>query len=175
VAQLVESLCYKAEVMGSIPGSVIVSFHCHSPSSHTMALGLTQPVTEMSTRNTSFMCWLSRNLGASTLCNPMSLFGLCRDCFTSTIQNLVAQVTWHLLYVHSCCKGRQGRVNGWCVKKISLAESLALCKFFTFLVWCGWGIHSGIQYYIISRITSVIYSIPKIWNYVLWMLRDSST
>jgi len=55
VAQLMESLCYKPEVVGSIPDSVIVSFHCHSPSSHTVALGLTQPVTEMSTRNTS-MC-----------------------------------------------------------------------------------------------------------------------
>ena len=46
----------QARNCGSIPDSVIVSFHCHSPSSHTMVLGLTQPVTEMSTRNTSFMC-----------------------------------------------------------------------------------------------------------------------
>jgi hypothetical protein len=29
-------------------------FHQHNPSSHTMALGLTQPLTEMSTRNTSW-------------------------------------------------------------------------------------------------------------------------
>jgi len=45
------------------------------------------------------------------------VIGLYRDCFTLAIQNLVAQVTWHLWFVHSCCKGRQRRVNGWCVKK----------------------------------------------------------
>jgi hypothetical protein len=51
-----------------------------------MALGSTQPLTEMSTRNTScgvnaagadnlttFMCRLSRNLGASTSWNPQGL------------------------------------------------------------------------------------------------------
>jgi hypothetical protein len=54
-----------------------------------MALGLTQPLTEMSTRNISwgymrpvlradnlitFMCRLSWNLGASTFWNPQGLF-----------------------------------------------------------------------------------------------------
>ena len=53
-----------------------------------MALGLTQPLTQMSTRNiswglrrpvrradnlTTFMCRLSRNLGASTSWNPQDL------------------------------------------------------------------------------------------------------
>jgi hypothetical protein len=49
-----------------------------------MALGSTQPLTEMSTRNlrrsvrradnlTTFMCRLSRNLGASTSWNPKGL------------------------------------------------------------------------------------------------------
>jgi hypothetical protein len=53
-----------------------------------MALGSTQPLTEMSTRNiswgvkaagamadnlTTFMCRLSRNLGASTSWNPVGL------------------------------------------------------------------------------------------------------
>jgi hypothetical protein len=53
-----------------------------------MVLWSTQPLTEMSTRNvswgvtrpvrmadnlTTFMCWLSRNLGASTCWNPLGL------------------------------------------------------------------------------------------------------
>ena len=38
------------KVGGPIP-DVIGSFHCHNPSGRTMALGLTQPLTEMSTRN----------------------------------------------------------------------------------------------------------------------------
>jgi len=47
-----------------------------------MAMGLTQPLTEMSTRNiswgradnlTTFMCRLSWNLGASTSWNPLGL------------------------------------------------------------------------------------------------------
>ena len=41
------------KVAGSIPDGVIGIFHCHNPSGRTMALGLTQPLTEMSTRNIS--------------------------------------------------------------------------------------------------------------------------
>ena len=43
VAQLVQALQYKLEGI----------FHRHNPSGHIMALGLTQPLTEMSTRNIS--------------------------------------------------------------------------------------------------------------------------
>jgi len=43
--------CYYWKVVGSIPDGAIGIFHCHNPSGRTMALGLTQPLTEMSTRN----------------------------------------------------------------------------------------------------------------------------
>jgi len=43
------------KVAGSIPGGVIGIFHLHNPSGRTMALGLTQPLRVMSTRNIS--CW----------------------------------------------------------------------------------------------------------------------
>ena len=73
-----------------VAGSILdgVGIFWHNPSSHTMALGLTQPLTEMSTRNISwgwrqavhrswqpstFMCQLSWNLGASTSWNPQGL------------------------------------------------------------------------------------------------------
>ena len=36
--------------MGSIPDGVGI-FHCHNNSVHTMALGLNQPLTALSTRN----------------------------------------------------------------------------------------------------------------------------
>ena len=39
------------EVADSIPNSVTAIFHRHNPSCRTMALGSTQPLTEMSTRN----------------------------------------------------------------------------------------------------------------------------
>jgi len=76
------------KVAGSIPDGVIGFFHWHNPSGRTMALGLTQPLTEMSTRNiswgyrrpvrradnlTTFMSRLSWNLGASTSWNPKGL------------------------------------------------------------------------------------------------------
>ena len=48
MAQLVEALRYKPEGRGF---DVIGFFHLHNPSGRTMALGLTQPLTEMSTRN----------------------------------------------------------------------------------------------------------------------------
>jgi len=52
VAQLVEALPYKpGKVAGLNPDGVIGIFHLHNPSGRTMALGSTQPVTEMSTRN----------------------------------------------------------------------------------------------------------------------------
>ena len=42
------------KVAGSIPDGVIGIFHRHNPSDRTMALGSTQPLTEMSTRNVSW-------------------------------------------------------------------------------------------------------------------------
>jgi hypothetical protein len=41
------------KVAGSIPDGVIEIFRWHNPSGCTMALGLTQPLTEMSTTNSS--------------------------------------------------------------------------------------------------------------------------
>ena len=52
--QSVEALRYKSQGAGSIPDGVIAIFHWHNPSGRTMALGSTQPLTEMSTRNISW-------------------------------------------------------------------------------------------------------------------------
>ena len=49
------------KVAGSIPDGVIGIFHWHNPSSRTMTLGSTQPVTEMNTRNIS---WRVKAAGA---------------------------------------------------------------------------------------------------------------
>jgi len=49
------------KVAGSIPDGVTGIFHWHSPSGSTMALGLTQPLTEMSTMNIS---WWEKAAGA---------------------------------------------------------------------------------------------------------------
>jgi len=54
VAQLVEALPYKPEGLDSIPLYVTEIVRLHNPSDRTMALGLTQPLTEMSTRNISW-------------------------------------------------------------------------------------------------------------------------
>jgi hypothetical protein len=85
LVQLVETLHYKPEGRGSIPDSVIGIFQWHNPSGRTMALGSTQPLTEMSTRNiywrlrrpvrraenlTTFMCRLSWNVGSLNLLAP---------------------------------------------------------------------------------------------------------
>ena len=42
------------QIAGSIPDGVIGIFQCHNPSGRTMALGSTQPLTEMSTRGISW-------------------------------------------------------------------------------------------------------------------------
>jgi len=55
-------------------------FHCHNPSGRTMALGMTQPLTEMSTRNTSWGVkaasaygWQPYHLHVLTVLKSMSL------------------------------------------------------------------------------------------------------
>jgi len=53
VAQLVKSLCYKPEGRGSISDEVVVIFPWLFPSGRTVALGLTKPLIETSTRYVS--------------------------------------------------------------------------------------------------------------------------
>ena len=86
------------KVAGSISDDIEI-FHRHNPSGRTTTLGSTQPLTEMSTRNSSwhrrpvsrvdnhtvFMCRLSCNLGASTL---RACPGLYTDCFTYRYQGV---------------------------------------------------------------------------------------
>ena len=49
VAQWLSCCATNRKVAGSIPDGVNGIFHCHNPSDRTMALGSTQPLTEMST------------------------------------------------------------------------------------------------------------------------------
>ena len=62
------------KVAGSIPHDVTGIFHWHNPSGHTMALGSTQPLTEMNNRNISWRGKGGRCVGLTTL--PPS----CADC-----------------------------------------------------------------------------------------------
>ena len=75
------------QVAVSIPDGIIGIFHWHNPTSRTMALGSTHPLTEMITSNllgvmwpvpkaknlTTFTCRLSWNLVTSTSWNPIGL------------------------------------------------------------------------------------------------------
>jgi hypothetical protein len=61
------------KVAGSIPDGVTRIFHWHNPSGRTVALGLTQPLTQISTRNNSWGKGC-RCVGLTTL--PLS----CVDC-----------------------------------------------------------------------------------------------
>ena len=54
VAQWLRCCATNQKVAGSIPDDVIGIFHGHNPSDRTVALGSTQPLTEMSTRNISW-------------------------------------------------------------------------------------------------------------------------
>ena len=55
------------KVAVSIPDGAIEIFHWHNPSGRTMALGLTQPLTEMSTRNNSWWGKDRRYVGLTTV------------------------------------------------------------------------------------------------------------
>jgi hypothetical protein len=54
VAQWLRHCATNRNVTGSIPEGVTGIFYWHNPSGHTMALGSTQPLTEMSTINISW-------------------------------------------------------------------------------------------------------------------------
>ena len=54
VAQWLRCCATNRKVAGSIPDGVIGIFHWHNPSDRTMAMGSTQPLTEMSTRSISW-------------------------------------------------------------------------------------------------------------------------
>ena len=54
--------------MGSIPDGVIAIFHCHTPSGRTVALGMTQPLTEMSTRNISLVAGIYADNLTTCMC-----------------------------------------------------------------------------------------------------------
>jgi hypothetical protein len=54
VAQWLRYCATNWKVADSIPGGVIGIFHWHNPSDRTMALGSTEPLTEMSTRSISW-------------------------------------------------------------------------------------------------------------------------
>ena len=94
---------------GSIPSGVTGIFHWHNPSSRTMALRSTQPLTEMSTSNiywgvkqlvctadnlTTFMCRLSWNLGASTSWKPHGLSRIVMGIALPFICNLDQQIRY---------------------------------------------------------------------------------
>jgi len=53
LAQWLMCCAANRKVAGSLPDGVIGIIHGHNPSDRTMALGSTQPVTEMSTRSIS--------------------------------------------------------------------------------------------------------------------------
>jgi len=53
VAKLVETICYRQKVAGSIPEGVTWISHWHNPPSRAMALESTQPLTKVNTKNIS--------------------------------------------------------------------------------------------------------------------------
>jgi hypothetical protein len=61
VVQLVEALRYKPQSCGFHPDEVIVIFHWLTLSGHIIALRLTQPLTNMGTRNID---WGIKAMGA---------------------------------------------------------------------------------------------------------------
>ena len=74
VAQWLRNCATSWKVAGSIPDGVIGILLWHNPSSRTMALELTQPLTEISTRNISWVGKGGRYVGLTNL--PPS----CAEC-----------------------------------------------------------------------------------------------
>jgi hypothetical protein len=67
-----EALCYKPEGRGFFPDEVIKFFNLPNPSSRTMALEWTQPLTEMSTNLPGYKGRLARKAdnNLTVICEP---------------------------------------------------------------------------------------------------------
>jgi hypothetical protein len=82
------------KVAGLIPDDVIGIFHWHDPYSRTMALGLTQPLTEMSTGNIYLGGKGGRCVGLTTLphscVNCLEIFNLLEPSGTVQAHNGIA-------------------------------------------------------------------------------------
>jgi hypothetical protein len=72
MAQLVEALRYKPEGRGFDSQFVTRIFYSRNPSGRTMALGLTQPLIEINTKNISWGLKVAGTYG-STSWNPQGL------------------------------------------------------------------------------------------------------
>ena len=86
----------RRKVAGSIPDGVSGIFNWHKTSGRLVALGSTQPLIEMSTRNislggkgglTTFMCRMYWNLGTSTTWNPVQACTECLNFLSSRCDN----------------------------------------------------------------------------------------
>ena len=101
-------------VTGSIPNGVTSIFHSLNPSSCTIALGLTQSLPDMSTRNIFWGVkaagakgWQPCNLHMLTILKSGSLnllepLGLLKACTVINIPLLILNV-WVLRLLHQCC------------------------------------------------------------------------
>jgi hypothetical protein len=130
-------------VTGSIPDSVTGIFHWHNRFGRTVALGSTQPLTEMSTRNlswgvkaagsylTTFMCRLSKNLGASTSWSPK---GMSRP---------VMGLLYHYLYELSFHVSVRRHVMFHGLNTLVLFKWSSVSMFWSPLTWRSWRAYPG--------------------------------
>ena len=84
IAQWLRCCATNRKVADSIPDGVIEIFHWHNPSDRTMALGSTQPLTEMSVRNISW--------GKGGRCVGLTTTILCRCHVTGNLNFLEPSV-----------------------------------------------------------------------------------
>jgi len=88
VAQWLRCCATNQKVAGSIPDGVTGIFHWHNPSGRTMALGSTQPLTEMSTGSISW--------GKSGRCVRLTILPLSCAIFTQSGNLNFLQPSGHL-------------------------------------------------------------------------------
>jgi len=82
------------KVVGSIADNVIGIFQWHNPSGRTMALGLTQPLTEMSTRGISWGVKAELN----PICHLLAFLGAHHILHVSRVRDNWGNLHWFLCY-----------------------------------------------------------------------------
>ena len=132
LAQLVEALHYNPEGRGFHFRWCTGIFHWHNPSGRTMALGLTQSLTEMSTRNISWRVkaagaygWQPYHLQVSIVLKSGSL-NLLEPSGPVQACNGIALP----YFLYSTCRGYRKRISSFCCSVANVTPQ------YVWFVWC---------------------------------------
>ena len=135
MAQWLRHCTTNRKVAGSFPDGVIGTFHWHKTSGRSMALGLTQSLTEVGSKGgwrvglttfTTFMCRLSLKSGSLNLLGPSGPVQACNGTalpfeFYHNLRSKYRLFSWKcMIIVSTCCEHFEGVWNEGTLRRVAV-------------------------------------------------------